>query len=519
MQSEWKETMAGGSPEAERLEFERLARDIMRVQLKNAKTASAHGVPHGVDRAFHAKSTLAIDGAELRFRTTCRPTSAGFAQPGRAYPTIVRFSNAAGIGQSDAAKDLRGVALRVQVSPEESHDLLMTNFPVSHARNARQFVEFAKATAGSRPSQLRGVAPADPAVRRSDETIADAAERHDGRRRTVRSVATETYWSRGAMRWGPTLAVRYLLRPAPDTVPAPAAPEGRPGLPLDRGGSPPGRRATSASSCASSAIVDEHVDADRGHRRRVVGAGLARRSRWPCSPSPGATSSTVDALAAGPAHRRDGVQPVEHHRRVPSARQPEPRAQGGLRRQFGAPPGLPLGDEAARCATRWSAEPRRARLPGREPVRRVAPAARSASACSTSRRSATCCGSRTCSTPRCGRRRRSARPVPPAPPGEDVAGRADVRRHEQRPVRARRWARWARRSAATCGRIYRPDLFDEPNPIVGQPAAALPRAVPPGALAEPARRRLDPVPGARLGQPPPPPARRGRRRGAAARRA
>ena len=62
---------------------------------------------------------------------------------------MVRFSNAAGTGQPDTKPDLRGVALRVQVSPEESHDLLMTNFPVSHARNARQFVEFAKATAGS----------------------------------------------------------------------------------------------------------------------------------------------------------------------------------------------------------------------------------------------------------------------------------------------------------------------------------------------------------------------------------
>ena len=54
MQGRWKETMAGGSAEAERAEFDRLARDIMLVQLKNAKTASAHGVPHRVDRAFHA---------------------------------------------------------------------------------------------------------------------------------------------------------------------------------------------------------------------------------------------------------------------------------------------------------------------------------------------------------------------------------------------------------------------------------------------------------------------------------
>ena len=48
------------------------------------------------------------------------------------------------------------------------------------------------------------------------------------RGRTVSSVATETYWSRGAVRWGPTLAVRYLLRPAPDTVPAPRPPDDDP---------------------------------------------------------------------------------------------------------------------------------------------------------------------------------------------------------------------------------------------------------------------------------------------------
>ena len=96
MQSAWKETIAGGTPQAERAEFEQLARDIMKMQLKNAKTASAHGVPHTVDRTLHAKTTLATDRAELRFRDDL-PTdlSHGFAQPDRAYPAVVRFSNAA----------------------------------------------------------------------------------------------------------------------------------------------------------------------------------------------------------------------------------------------------------------------------------------------------------------------------------------------------------------------------------------------------------------------------------------
>lgn len=223
MQGRWKETMAGGSPEAERAEFDKLARDIMLVQLKNAKTASAHGVPHRVDRAFHAKSTLATDRAELTFIDLPDDLRAGFAQPGRTYPVTVRFSNAEGTGQPDSKPDLRGVALRVQVSPEESHDLLMTNFPVSHARNARQFVEFAKATAGGRPSQLLGMLRL---IRLFGprETVRMLKNVLTARGRTVSSVATETYWSRGAARWGPALAVRYLLRPAPDTVPAPRPP-------------------------------------------------------------------------------------------------------------------------------------------------------------------------------------------------------------------------------------------------------------------------------------------------------
>src|SRR5262249_60248044 len=109
MQGRWKETMAGGSPEAERAEFDKLARDIMLVQLKKAKTASAHGVPHRVDRAFHAKSTLATDRAELTFLDLPGDLRAGFAQPGRTYPATVRFSNAEGTAQPDTKPNLRGV--------------------------------------------------------------------------------------------------------------------------------------------------------------------------------------------------------------------------------------------------------------------------------------------------------------------------------------------------------------------------------------------------------------------------
>jgi hypothetical protein len=220
MNAKWVEEFAGGSPEAERLEFEKLARDILLVQLKNQKAASAHGVPHGVTRAFHAKSTLAIEHAELRFLDLSPELRVDFAQPGAVYPVTVRFSNAAGGAAPDFAPDLRGVALRITVSPEQQHDLLMTNFPVSHARDARQFVAFATATAGGRVSRVLGLARLAVTLGPA-EVIRMVANVSAGRRRRVRSIAGEIYWSRGAIKWGDRLAVRYLLRPAPGTAPGP----------------------------------------------------------------------------------------------------------------------------------------------------------------------------------------------------------------------------------------------------------------------------------------------------------
>ncbi|WP_372729433.1 peroxidase family protein [Nocardioides sp.] len=217
----WTEEYAGGSAEAERAQFEELAGAMMRLARRTRDRASAHGVPHGLDRALHAKATLAVDHAELRFRDDLpEELCHGFAHRGATYFTTVRFSNAAGTGESDHARDMRGVALRVKVDAATSHDLLMTNFPVSHARDARQFVEFASALTGGRLQRLLGVVrllrlfgPAE--VIRMLRNVSTA------RRRPIDSVATQIYWSRGAMRWGPTLAVRYLLRPVAQAAPGP----------------------------------------------------------------------------------------------------------------------------------------------------------------------------------------------------------------------------------------------------------------------------------------------------------
>ncbi len=77
MASTWAENNSGQRAEAERLEFDRLAIDIMRAQLKARKATGAAAV----DRAFHAKALVAVDQATVTFRSdlpkglreSCRP--------------------------------------------------------------------------------------------------------------------------------------------------------------------------------------------------------------------------------------------------------------------------------------------------------------------------------------------------------------------------------------------------------------------------------------------------------------
>ena len=209
----WREEYWGGSAEAERRHFEKLARDIMAVQERVKRKSGALDIA----RAFHAKAIVATDQAQLRFNQDLPPEfRVGFAAPGAAYSATVRISNASGAHQSDKERDLRGLALRVKVSDAEYHDLLLTNFPVPHARDADQFVKFALALSGSRllaiPKLFSSVGPL--AAIRMLRNVAGASKR------PVRSVALESYWSRGAMLWGSAGPVRYFLRPAPGAAAA-----------------------------------------------------------------------------------------------------------------------------------------------------------------------------------------------------------------------------------------------------------------------------------------------------------
>ncbi|MEV5981577.1 peroxidase family protein [Streptomyces sp. NPDC052114] len=207
-----------GSPEAERRLFERLAVELMKVQERNRRASRSAGL----ERTLHAKAALGVENARLRFRDDLPDSlQCGFAQPGAEYAATVRLSNASGIRQADGAPDLRGAAVRVTVSAEESHDLLATSHPVSHARDAREFVAFAKAMAGATTTLQKAVglfvklplAVGLSTAARMRRNVQSAA------RHTVHSLAGETFWSRGAILWGEAGPVRYLLRPAGNGTP------------------------------------------------------------------------------------------------------------------------------------------------------------------------------------------------------------------------------------------------------------------------------------------------------------
>lgn len=211
-ETRWQEIFEGGSPEAEREIFLSLAEEILRVQETN-RERSGGAWPM---RTLHAKQVVGVTNAFLAVDQSL-PSDfvVGHFQPGATLGVRVRFSNASGVPQTDVAPDMRGAALRITTPQGAIHDLLMTSFPVSHARDARQFVEFAVIASGDRETLL---------ARLVEKFGLEEAQRMGANvRQGVRlcaSFALETFWSRGAVLWGDE-PVRFQLRPGPDAAPAP----------------------------------------------------------------------------------------------------------------------------------------------------------------------------------------------------------------------------------------------------------------------------------------------------------
>jgi hypothetical protein len=209
----WKEAYLGGSAEAEAQIVQAFLRDIRQVQANNKKKSQSGEIR----RAFHAKMQLGVVNAQFRVLPSIpKELQVGFFRPESRYPTLVRLSNASGEVKPDRKGDFRGAAIRIQVGEGRAHDLLMTNAPASHARDARQFMVAAKALSSATPwipvQLLLGLGPFE-MVRMLSALIR-------GSSRKVYSLATETFWSRAPIRFG-AFAVKYSLAPAAGTPPVP----------------------------------------------------------------------------------------------------------------------------------------------------------------------------------------------------------------------------------------------------------------------------------------------------------
>ena len=209
------ERYQGGSPKAEQILFERLALDIMQVQMRQRRRSGAERI----DRAFHAKTLLATSKARLVFINHLgQDLQQGLARPNASYEAIVRISNASGLHQADTQPDLRGIALRVKASDNRSLDFLLTNAAASHARDAKQFVAVALAEAQSRFKLTRFIRLLASVGLPETLRIGRTLKRQLSRPR--RSIAEESFWSRGAMLWGSAGPVRLVLQPPSIETPA-----------------------------------------------------------------------------------------------------------------------------------------------------------------------------------------------------------------------------------------------------------------------------------------------------------
>ena len=198
--------------------FDDLVERMQQMQVKARELAQKRNPSAAIERGFHAKGT----GVRANFHV--RPDipkhlQIGLFQSGRAYDALVRFSNARGEVLGDLSKDQRGIAIRLKTIPGESlaptddsniQDFLLTNTPISFARNPVQFIEVGEII-------LDGIAGVIPRLLKKY-----------GFRETRRIVGVflaplisfapyqmNEYWSRTSYKFGEA-AVRFLIRPPAD---------------------------------------------------------------------------------------------------------------------------------------------------------------------------------------------------------------------------------------------------------------------------------------------------------------
>ena len=193
-----------------------LAKRIQQMQSRAREMAQRRGHSMTLKRGFHAKG-IGVRGKFKVHSDLPKRLQVGFFLPNAEYEALVRFSNARGEVLGDLAKDQRGAAFRVKtvqaqtLAPNDYSDIqdfLMTNTPISFARNPVQFIEVGEILLG-------GIAKVVPRLikkygfkeaRRILGVFLEPLISFD-------PLQMNQYWSRTSYKFGDH-AIRYLIRPA-----------------------------------------------------------------------------------------------------------------------------------------------------------------------------------------------------------------------------------------------------------------------------------------------------------------
>ena len=196
--------------------FDDLAKRIKRMQIKAREIAQKQNPSATLKRGFHAK------GIGVRGKFQIKPDlpkhlQVGLLQPNAIYDSLIRFSNARGEVLGDLSKDQRGIAIRLKTNPEESlspedksqiQDFLMTNTPISFARNPVQFIEVGEILLGGIPMVIPRLVKKY-GVREARRILGVFLAPII----SFKPYQMNRYWSRTSYQFGEQ-AIRFLIRPS-----------------------------------------------------------------------------------------------------------------------------------------------------------------------------------------------------------------------------------------------------------------------------------------------------------------
>jgi len=187
-------------------------------RVTNAELKPSHEAGPSSQRGFHAKGFGMY--AKFKIRDDIPPNlRAGlFAEGGKEFDAIVRFSNAFSVNQKDTELDQRGLAIRVMPDGNPAsgnvQDFLMTNTPVSFGRDAQQFVKTSKLLVDNAKPIAFFKVLFEPERFRILKQLFSGLK--------TPSVAVECYWSRTPFQIG-DYAMKFMVQPSKTSDPGGAS--------------------------------------------------------------------------------------------------------------------------------------------------------------------------------------------------------------------------------------------------------------------------------------------------------